>query len=366
MHNSLHEAEIMLIEATSDLSVLVQRNSSVKDMLQNKQREVDEINREQMEAGADARRLLEACRNLMATADQTMADFFQTLPEGQSSEELEIEIESEKARLELMHEGNGGVIREFEQRQRQIDALKAKLEEINHGLGEFDEKIKELRDQWEPELDQLVGKISDSFSYNMQQISCAGEVAVFKDEDDFDQWAIQIRVKFRFASSSLAHFVRVFMLTRAHRESEPLTTLDSHRQSGGERAVSTIFYLMSLQSLTRSPFRVVDEINQGMDPRNERLVHKRMVDIACGSDQYSGLSNGGVEGNEGRGQSQYFLITPKLLHGLEYARGMQVLCIASGEYMPAQRALIDFKGCVVQARGLKAEGVRFGVAVPAA
>lgn len=129
-------------------------------------------------------------------------------------------------------------------------------------------------------------------------------------------------------------------------ESEPLTILDSHRQSGGERAVSTIFYLMSLQTLTRSPFRVVDEINQGMDPRNERLVHKRMVGIACGSD----------EGSE-HGGSQYFLITPKLLHGLEYARGMQVMCIAAGEYMPEERSRVDFRGCVDLARGLKAEGM---------
>lgn len=149
------------------------------------------------------------------------------------------------------------------------------------------------------------------------------------------------------------------------RESEPLTTLDSHRQSGGERAVSTIFYLMSLQTLTRSPFRVVDEINQGMDPRNERLVHKRMVGIACGkldgvAQQSQSLENevnedeeDGVAG-QGRGGSQYFLITPKLLHNLTYERGMRVLCIASGEYMPADRSRVNFKRCVDLMRGLKA------------
>ena len=155
-------------------------------------------------------------------------------------------------------------------------------------------------------------------------------------------------------------------LTPVIRESEPLTTLDSHRQSGGERAVSTIFYLMSLQSLTRSPFRVVDEINQGMDPRNERLVHKRMVGIACGirdgaAQQPQSLGNGHEEedgegglAGQGRGGSQYFLITPKLLHNLTYERGMRVLCIASGEYMPADRTRVDFNGCVDLMRGLKA------------
>lgn len=64
-------------------------------------------------------------------------------------------------------------------------------------------------------------------------------------------------------------------------ESEPLSVLDNHRQSGGERAVSTIFYLMALQSLARAPFRLVDEINQGMDPRNERYVYNLPTLTLC-------------------------------------------------------------------------------------
>ena len=123
---------------------------------------------------------------------------------------------------------------------------------------------------------------------------------------------------------------------------------------------------MSLQSLTRSPFRVVDEINQGMDPRNERLVHKRMVGIACGmldgvAQQSQPLENDhnaedaeNAIAGQSRGGSQYFLITPKLLHNLTYERGMRVLCIASGEYMPSDRSRMDFKRCVDLRRGLKA------------
>lgn len=38
--------------------------------------------------------------------------------------------------------------------------------------------------------------------------------------------------------------------------------LDAHRQSGGERSVSTMMYLMALQDISNCPFRVVDEINQ--------------------------------------------------------------------------------------------------------
>lgn len=186
----------MLIEATSDFEILRERNSSVQELLEDQQRQVDGLARETAALQKTARALLDKCTEILARVEDDLRSFLVALPANQTSEQLEDEIESEKARLELMHEGNGGVIREYEQRKKKIDALTARLEEIKNALSELDDKIKELRDQWEPELDFLVGKISNSFSLNMEQISCAGEVGVHKDED-FDQWAIQIRVKFR-------------------------------------------------------------------------------------------------------------------------------------------------------------------------
>jgi chromosome segregation ATPase len=94
---------------------------------------------------------------------------------------------------------------------------------------------------------------------------------------------------------------------------------------------------MSLQSLARAPFRVVDEINQGMDPRNERMVHERMVNIACREHT-----------------SQYFLITPKLLPGLAYDRAMLIHCIASGEYMPDNYKEVDFARALAIQQRIKA------------
>ena len=193
----------------------------------------------------------------------------------------------------------------------------------------------------------------------------------------------------------LCHVLKIV----SSRENETLSQLDSHRQSGGERAVSTIFYLMALQSLARAPFRVVDEINQGMDPRNERIVHERMVDIACGAVPQAAPVNGrsqtaqlygtgdsdsevdGVEGvrsdADGRSRSagaevdgevgartsQYFLITPKLLSGLKYRPGMKVHCIASGEYIPDDWKKLDFgkilaHAKVVVGRSRPSHGVR--------
>jgi len=102
-----------------------------------------------------------------------------------------------------------------------------------------------------------------------------------------------------------------------------------------------------------------------MDPRNERLVHKRMVGIACGKTDDLPRHLSGVDEDDGedegqdRGGSQYFLITPKLLHNLTYERGMRVLCIASGEYMPEDRGRCDLRGALDMMKGLK---VGWGVA----
>ena len=187
----------MLIEANSDFEILRERNSSVQELLEDQQRQVDALVRETEALQKTAKAMLNKCSQLLAGVQDDLRRFLNGLPANQTTEQLEDEIESEKARLELMHEGNGGVIKEYEQRKKKIDALTARLEEIKNALSEVDDKIKELRDQWEPELDSLVGKISNSFSLNMEQINCAGEVGVHKDED-FEQWAIQIRVKFRY------------------------------------------------------------------------------------------------------------------------------------------------------------------------
>ena len=188
----------MLIEAKSDVEVLTERNSAVKHELEVKTREVDELGKAHEHAIAEVKKLVDGVKRVLADADEATKEFLGRRSKDETLEELDIEIESENARLELMHEGNGGVIREFEQRQKRIDGLRTRLEEVQNALVELDVAIKEAREQWEPRLDKLIKRISESFAYNMKQINCAGEVGVYKDEEDFDQWAIQIRVKFRY------------------------------------------------------------------------------------------------------------------------------------------------------------------------
>ena len=115
---------------------------------------------------------------------------------GMEPGDLETVIQSTQARLEMTTGGNANIIAEFEERAKKIDKDRERLGRVETALRELQASVEEIKSQWEPQLDTLVGQISEAFAENFAKIQCAGEVAVHKDED-FEQWAIQIRVKFR-------------------------------------------------------------------------------------------------------------------------------------------------------------------------
>ncbi|EFW99146.1 structural maintenance of chromosome complex subunit [Grosmannia clavigera kw1407] len=301
------DAQVRLIEAKSDVEGLKTKHADIADILVTKQDAVRVLQENMRVQKTEGEQALEAAQNV-AEEGSEWSEMLHELARNKTLEDLDNEVAAEKAKLDLTRVVDASVLEAFRKRGREMEQLKVAMSTQEQKYGDMSEQIAEVRGKWEPRLDELIGRINDAFSYNFEQINCAGEVSVHKD-DDFDKWAIEIRVKFR--------------------ENEELQKLDQHRQSGGERAVSTIFYLMSLQGMAQAPFRVVDEINQGMDPRNERMMHERMVDVACHEHA-----------------SQYFLITPKLLPGLRYDENMTVLCIASGQHVPSGEAKLDLRRCM--------------------
>lgn len=336
----LLEASIAHIEASSDLQTLRSRNREIEELLLARRTEINTLKGEVTRLKGTARDAKKAMEDIF-NSNEGVQDRLAALPQDQQDrtpQDIDIAIDGLNARVELLHGGNSNVLKEFEERARKIESLRIRIAERDTALATVNAAITDIRSTWEPELDALIAQISEAFGAFFAKIKCAGEVTVHKegeDGKDFESWAVLLKVKFR--------------------EEEGLSVLDSHRQSGGERAVSTMFYLMALQSLSQAPFRVVDEINQGMDPRNERCVHEMMVDVACGDGD---VNDGDEEGEDdenvihriGSKGSQYFLITPKLLTGLKYKQGMKVHLINSGAYMPDDPEKLDLKGLIAKAR----------------
>jgi chromosome segregation ATPase len=307
------EAQVRYIEAQSDFESLKDQFKEMQEQLNEAKTRMEALERGLKEKKTVAQKRQQAVQQAI---EQYGQDEIMEFIGERTLEEVDAEISAREGRLDAIEAQNPHALREFEALIKNIDKLKSVKSRREQEFAETADRITRIRAEFEPRLDELVGQINRAFSYNFEQINCAGEVDVHKDEEDFDKWAIEIRVRFR--------------------EGETMQILDQHRQSGGERAVSTIFYLMSLQAMAQAPFRVVDEINQGMDPRNERMVHERMVEIACREHT-----------------SQYFLITPKLLTDLRYDERMRVHCIASGEQVPSlddrqEKGIdaLDFAKCV--------------------
>jgi len=159
------------------------------------------------------------------------------------------------------------------------------------------QNIDEIKARWLEKLEGLVEDISERFSAYFEHMNYAGEVRLNKgnnNEDDFTNYGLEVMVKFR--------------------DKYDLQRLDPFKQSGGERSVSTALYMMAMQHMTQVPFRCVDEINQGMDERNERKVFDLLIETAVKAES----------------PSQYFLLTPKLLNDLHFVRGVDIHHVHNG------------------------------------
>lgn len=234
--------------------------------------------------------------------DELKAEFATVAEYGETAAEVSTAIADLSGEADGIVCANPRVMEEYKERQEKIRQLEEKLQDETDLLETRQAELQQLEGRWKPELEKIVARVTRTFSRSFAKIGCAGEVALHLADApgggiDYNRCAINIKVKFR--------------------EAEELQVLNAQRQSGGERSVSTILYLVALQGVAACPFRVVDEINQGMDPHNERKVFKELVSAATGE-----------------GTPQCFLLTPKLLPDLPFTENVNVLQIMNGSHIP--------------------------------
>ncbi|KAG8466510.1 hypothetical protein KFE25_007889 [Diacronema lutheri] len=192
---------------------------------------------------------------------------------------------------------DASALRRFEANAKAIDDLQRALEAFESEAQGQAHELARRRAAWEPKVREMAEHISAKFSEFFAAFNCVGEV-VLHAPAKMEEYALQIRVKWR--------------------PSEELHTLsDGGRDSGGERSVATMVYLIALQDVNPCPFRIVDEINQAMDPTNERRIFECITRAVASQ----------------RSRTQYFLITPKLLPDLHYSEQTAVHFIYNGPYM---------------------------------
>lgn len=101
----------------------------------------------------------------------------------------------------------------------------------------LEKDMEEIHNKWHLSISQTVAVINNYFGTFMTSMGFSGEVELVHSNNirDYDQYGIQIRVKYR--------------------NEEKLQQLDRFIQSGGERAVAIAVYTLSLQHISHVPFR---------------------------------------------------------------------------------------------------------------
>jgi chromosome segregation protein len=134
--------------------------------------------------------------------------------------------------------------------------LKAK--ELNENIKKTLEEIDYRKKVWRDFIRKLIDNVNPIFNEILSSIDASGRI-VLRNLEDIRSAALEIYVGFKGAE---------------------LTLLNSHTQSGGERTVSTMAFLLSLQKYMMSPFRAIDEFDVHMDPLYREKILKMLLSIA--------------------------------------------------------------------------------------
>jgi chromosome segregation ATPase len=152
----------------------------------------------------------------------------------------------------------------YEELRQKADQVAASRQEV---LTELDKRLA----RWRDVLTSFLEESTNRYNEILTSVGATGAIRLISSRD-IEKCGIEILVGFK--------------------ENKP-TPLDAFTQSGGERSIAMMAFLLALQQHITSPFRAIDEFDVHMDPKNRELVTQLIISNA-----------------KGMGDGQYVAITP--------------------------------------------------------
>ena len=152
--------------------------------------------------------------------------------------------------------------------------LKAKADEVavsrQEVLSELDKRLSRWRDVLTNFLESLTGRYAEILT----AVNATGSVRLISARD-IEKCGLEIMV--------------------GYKGNKP-TALDAFTQSGGERSIAMMAFLLALQQHITSPFRAIDEFDVHMDPKNRESVTQLIISNAASmtEGQYLAITPGQV------------------------------------------------------------------------
>lgn len=199
-------------------------------------------------------------------------------PRGQARKagEVAAELGQVKEQLKPLAHLSDEVVKVYEQHQRSFEGIK-----------ERSDQLAKNKEALRSDLDQRIGKWREVLAAQLEDISA-----------DFQKLLDRAGAKGFARLISATDIERAGLEILAGFKGQEPVALETFAQSGGERSVALMAFLLALQQRIASPFRAVDEFDVHMDPRNRDLITSMIVQSA------EALQEKGV---------QYIAITPAAL-----------------------------------------------------
>ncbi len=139
----------------------------------------------------------------------------------------------------------------YEELRQKADQVAMSRQEV---LTELDKRLARWRDVLSAFLEKLTGRYNEILG----TVGATGAIRVISSRD-IEKCGLEILVGFK--------------------GNKP-TALDAFTQSGGERSIAMMSFLLGLQQHITSPFRAIDEFDVHMDPKNRELVTQLIMSSA--------------------------------------------------------------------------------------
>jgi chromosome segregation protein len=173
---------------------------------------------------------------------------------GRALQEISDEIKFTNAHLLSLGEIPDDTPSMYQTFMKTYGELKQKADVVGENRKKTLEELDERKKVWKNVMERLTEEINPTYGEVLGRVAGIGTVRLSNMEDP-DRAGLEVTVGFKGASPVL---------------------LDAYAQSGGERAVATMAFLLSLQHHLKSPIRAIDEFDVHMDPHNRESMMKML------------------------------------------------------------------------------------------
>ncbi len=152
--------------------------------------------------------------------------------------------------------------------------LQEKAEAVVKNRQKVQKELDRRLEKWKDVLTGFIAELNEKYNAILSEVGATGLVRLVESKE-IEKCGIEILAGFKWAKP---------------------TPLDGFAQSGGERSVALMAFLLALQQHVTSPFRAIDEFDVHMDPKNREAVSRLIVSSSkrIEGEQYLAITPGQV------------------------------------------------------------------------